>query len=60
MPGEISKLGCAHLQIRTDPILGKMKRRHISGGENHTLVNAKLPSAPPALRAGTSTASNGL
>ena len=30
------------------------ERRQISSGENRTLVNAKLPSAPPALRAGTS------
>ena len=30
------------------------ERRQISSGENCTLVNAKLPSAPPALRAGTS------
>ena len=34
--------------------LGKHERRQISSGENRTLVNAKLPSAPPALRAGTS------
>ena len=34
--------------------LRKDERRQISSGENRTLVNAKLPSAPPALRAGTS------
>ena len=30
--------------------LGKHERRQISSGENRTLVNAKLPSAHPALR----------
>ena len=32
----------------------EIERRQISSGENRTLVIAKLPSAPPALRAGTS------
>ena len=47
MTDGILKLGCAHLQIRADPILENIfgERRHISGDGNCTLVNAKLPSA---------------
>ena len=43
-----------HRHYRRSPAVGKHERRPISTGENHFLVNAKLTSAPPALRAGTS------